>query len=66
MDKSQYYDCMSMLQKSITGSDIDASLLALAMLLTGGVDLQEIIIRLLVIALEDIGVRKFLFNFNNK
>lgn len=53
MDKSQYYDCMSMLQKSIRGSDVDASLLALAMLLTGGVDLQEIIRRLLVIASED-------------
>lgn len=56
MDKSQYYDCMSMLQKSIRGSDVDASLLALSMLLTGGVDLQEIIRRLLVIASEDIGL----------
>lgn len=53
MDKSQYYDCMSMLQKSIRGSDVDASLLALAMLIKGGVDLQEIIRRLLVIASED-------------
>lgn len=53
MNKSQYYDCMSMLQKSIRGSDVDASLLALAMLLNGGVDLKEIIRRLLVIASED-------------
>ena len=53
MDKSQYYDCISMLQKSIRGSDVDAALLALAMLLTGGVDIQDIIRRLLVIASED-------------
>ena len=53
MDESQYYDCISMLQKSIRGSDVDASLLALAMLIEGGVDLEKIIRRLLVIASED-------------
>lgn len=53
MDESQYYDCISMLQKSIRGSDVDASLLALAMLIKGGVDLEKIIRRLLVIASED-------------
>lgn len=53
MDKSQYYDCISMLHKSIRGSDVDASLLALAMLIKGGVDLETIIRRLLVIASED-------------
>lgn len=53
MDKSQYYDCISMLQKSIRGSDENASLLALAMLIKGGVQLEEIIRRLLVIASED-------------
>lgn len=57
MGESQYYDCISMLQKSIRGSDVDASLLALAMLLTGGVDLEKIIRRLLVISSEEIGVR---------
>ena len=39
-----------MLQKSIRGSDENASLLALAMLIKGGVQLEEIIRRLLVIA----------------
>lgn len=53
MDESQYYDYISMLQKSIRGSDVDASLLALAMLLAGGVDIEKIIRRLLVIASED-------------
>ena len=53
MDKSQYYDCISMLQKAIRGSDENASLLALAMLIKGGVKLEEIIRRLLVIASED-------------
>ena len=53
MDESQYYDCISMLQKSIRGSDVDASLLALAMLLSGGVNIEKIIRRLLVIASED-------------
>lgn len=53
MDKSQYYDCISMLQKAIRGSDENASLLALAMLIKGGVQLEEIIRRLLVIASED-------------
>ena len=53
MDESQYYDCISMLQKSIRGSDVDASLLALAMLLSGGVNIEKITRRLLVIASED-------------
>lgn len=53
MDKSQYYDCISMLQKAIRGSDENASLIALAMLIKGGVQLEEIIRRLLVIASED-------------
>ncbi|MGL4913578.1 MAG: replication-associated recombination protein A [Romboutsia sp.] len=53
MDKSQYYDCISMLQKAIRGSDENASLLALAMLIKGGAQLEEIIRRLLVIASED-------------
>lgn len=53
MDKSQYYDCISMLQKAIRGSDENASILALAMLIKGGIHLEEIIRRLLVIASED-------------
>lgn len=53
MDESKYYDAMSMLQKSIRGSDVDASLLALSILITGGVNLEDIVRRLLVIASED-------------
>lgn len=53
MDKSQYYDCMSMLHKSIRGSAPDAALLALSMLISGGVDIETIVRRLLVIASED-------------
>lgn len=53
MDKSQYYDCISMLHKSIRGSDENASLLALAMLIKGGIPIEDIIRRLLVIASED-------------
>lgn len=56
MDKSQYYDCMSMLQKSIRGSDVDASLLALSMLIKGGVMLEDILRRLAVIGSEDCGL----------
>lgn len=50
-----HYDALSYLQKSIRGSDPDASVLALAMLIKGG-DLLSICRRLLVIASEDIGL----------
>lgn len=50
-----HYDTLSYLQKSIRGSDPDASVLALAMLIKGG-DLLSICRRLLVIACEDIGL----------
>ena len=57
LDKNQdhYYDLLSALQKSIRGSDVDASLHYLARLITLG-DLQSIIRRLIVIAYEDIGL----------
>ena len=55
VDISKYYDFASMLQKSIRGSDVDASLLALAVLLKGGY-FDETIRRLLVIASEDCGL----------
>ncbi|MBQ6820355.1 MAG: AAA family ATPase, partial [Clostridium sp.] len=55
MDESKYYDWVSMLQKSIRGSDVDASILALASLLKGGY-FEEVIRRLLVIASEDCGL----------
>ncbi len=50
-----YYDTLSAFQKSIRGSDVDASLYYLALLLQAQ-DLQSIQRRLLVIAYEDIGL----------
>ena len=55
MDESKYYDYISMLQKSIRGSDTDASILALGVLLKTG-HFEDIIRRLLVIASEDCGL----------
>lgn len=53
--EDHFYDLLSALQKSIRGSDVDASLHYLARLITLG-DLPSIIRRLLVIAYEDIGL----------
>lgn len=50
-----YYDLLSAFQKSIRGSDVNAALYYLALLLETG-DLESIIRRLLVIAYEDIGL----------
>lgn len=50
-----YYDLLSALQKSIRGSDVDASIHYLARLITLG-DLPSIVRRLLVIAYEDISL----------
>jgi len=50
-----YYDCISALQKSIRGSDVNAALHYLARLLEAG-DLDIIFRRLSVIAYEDIGL----------
>lgn len=56
-DKSEdKYNLLSALQKSIRGSDPDASIHYLARLLNGGADIQMIGRRLLVIASEDIGM----------
>lgn len=56
-DKNEdgYYDVLSGLQKSIRGSDVDASLHYLARLIEAG-DLDSIYRRLSVIAYEDIGL----------
>lgn len=51
----EHYDLLSALQKSIRGSDVDASLHYMARLIEAG-DLQSICRRLLVIASEDIGL----------
>ncbi|MCD4826173.1 MAG: replication-associated recombination protein A [Acholeplasmataceae bacterium] len=53
--EDHFYDLLSALQKSIRGSDVDASIHYLARLITLG-DLLSIIRRLLVIAYEDIGI----------
>ena len=50
-----YYDMLSALQKSIRGSDVNASIYYLARLIEGG-DLDAIIRRLSVIVYEDIGL----------
>ena len=56
-DKNEdgHYDVLSALQKSIRGSDVDASLHYLARLITAG-DLDSIYRRLSVIVYEDIGL----------
>lgn len=54
-DEDQHYDSLSALQKSIRGSDVDASLYYLARLCIVG-DLESIKRRLLVIAYEDVGL----------
>lgn len=54
-DGDMHYDIMSAFQKSIRGSDVDASLHYLARLIEGG-DLPTISRRLLVISYEDVGL----------
>lgn len=54
-DGDGHYDVLSGLQKSIRGSDVDASLYYLAKLLLAD-DLQSITRRLVVIAYEDVGL----------
>ncbi len=54
-DGDGYYDMLSALQKSIRGSDVNASLFYLAKLLIGG-DIDAACRRLQVIAYEDIGL----------
>lgn len=54
-DGDAHYDLLSAFQKSIRGSDADASLHYLARLLDAG-DLVSVVRRLTVIAYEDIGV----------
>ena len=54
-NQDNLYNSLSYLQKSIRGSDPDASLIALSLLINCG-DLNSICRRLLVIASEDIGL----------
>ncbi|GBG96906.1 replication-associated recombination protein A [Lactococcus termiticola] len=54
-DGDAHYDILSALQKSIRGSDVNASLHYAARLVEGG-DLQSLTRRLMVMAYEDIGL----------
>ena len=53
--EDSYYDLLSALQKSIRGSDVDAALYYLALLIERG-DIESILRRLIVIAYEDISL----------
>jgi putative ATPase len=55
-DPNTYYDCVSALQKSLRGSDVDASLYWLARLLHAGAELEAVCRRIIVTAAEDVGV----------
>lgn len=55
-DANSYYDCVSALQKSMRGSDVDASLYWLARLLSQGAELKSVARRILVTAAEDVGL----------
>jgi putative ATPase len=55
-DAEQHYDVISAFIKSVRGSDIDASLYWLAVMLKGGEDPLFIARRLVILAAEDIGL----------
>ena len=55
-DPNSYYDCVSALQKSMRGSDVDASVYWLARLLSQGAELKSVARRILVTAAEDVGI----------
>lgn len=54
-DGSHHYQAMAALQKSIRGSDVDASLYYLAAVLQAG-DVESVVRRIRVIAYEDVGL----------
>lgn len=55
-DPNTYYDCVSALQKSLRGSDVDAAIYWLARLLHSGAELESVARRILVTAAEDVGI----------
>lgn len=55
-DVDQHYDTASAFIKSIRGSDVDAALHYLAVMIEGGEDLKFIVRRILISAAEDIGL----------
>lgn len=54
-DSERHYDVISAFIKSVRGSDVDAALLWLAVMLDGGEDIEFIARRLIILASEDIG-----------
>lgn len=50
--RSDYYDCMSFLQKSIRGGSVDGALFSLSLLLVNNVPLDDILRRIAIIASE--------------
>ena len=54
-DSERHYDVISAFIKSVRGSDVDAAILWLAVMLDGGEDIEFIARRLIILASEDIG-----------
>lgn len=54
-NSERHYDVISAFIKSVRGSDVDAALLWLAVMLDGGEDIDFIARRLMILASEDIG-----------
>ncbi len=54
-NSDRHYDVISAFIKSVRGSDVDAAILWLAVMLDGGEDIEFIARRLIILASEDIG-----------
>lgn len=54
-NQDRHYDVISAFIKSVRGSDVDAAILWLAIMLDGGEDIEFIARRLIILASEDIG-----------
>ena len=54
-DSERHYDVISAFIKSVRGSDVNASILWLAVMIDGGEDIEFIARRLIILASEDIG-----------
>lgn len=54
-DSDRHYDVISAFIKSVRGSDVDAAIMWLAVMLDGGEDIEFIARRLIILASEDIG-----------
>ena len=54
-DSERHYDVISAFIKSVRGSDVDAAIMWLAVMLDGGEDIEFIARRLIILASEDVG-----------